>query len=193
MLKSRVSVPRSVKESVLKEFNHRCAVCAAEKPHLHHIDEDRSNNDVLNLLPLCQNAHRLDPHDPTKPLESGKLSLLRRYRDPSILKPQFHPIYRRLSFLSDIEETSRVEELNEKVEEAVNFLVSFEMGVYYGGRVHEMLRPPPCAYNFSARSGVTELMRQAELQHDQEYREQLRQVREEVFFLVVEMLRFQRW
>lgn len=193
MLKSRVSVPRSVKEKVLKEFNHRCAVCGAEKPPLHYIDEDRSNNDESNLLPLCQNAHRLDPHDPTKPLEAGKLSLLRRYRDPSVLKPEFHPIYRRLSFLDDFDATATSEELNEKVEEAVNFLVSFEMGVYYGARVHELLRPPPCAYNFTARSGVTELMRQAELKHDEEYRHQLRQVRDEVFFLVVEMLRFQKW
>jgi hypothetical protein len=193
MLKSRVSVPRSVKESVLKEFNHRCAVCAAEKPHLHHIDENRANNDASNLLPLCQNSHLIDPHDPTKPLEAGKLRLLRHYRDPSILKPQFHPIYRRLKFLDDIAENARVESLNETVEEAVNFLVSFEMGVYYGGRVHELLQPPPCAYNFTARSGVTELMRQAEIQQDQDYREQLRSAREEVFCLVIEMLRFQKW
>jgi hypothetical protein len=193
MLKSRTSVPRSVKESVLKEFNHRCAVCAAEKPHLHHIDEDRNNNEVWNLLPLCPNAHRIDPHDPTKPLEASKLRLLRAYRDPSILKPQFHPIYRRLSFLDEMSESEPCETLHEKVEEAVNYLVSFEMGVYYGGRVHELLRLAPCTYNFTARSGVTERMRQAELEHDQQYRDQLRRARDEVYFLVVEMLRFQKW
>jgi hypothetical protein len=55
MRKARPSILRPIKDSVLREFNHRCAICGKERPQIHHIDENPANNDPLNLIPLCPN------------------------------------------------------------------------------------------------------------------------------------------
>ena len=57
MKSKRPGVPKTVKEAVLKEYNHLCSICGAPRPQVHHIDEDNANNDPLNLLPLCPNHH----------------------------------------------------------------------------------------------------------------------------------------
>jgi 5-methylcytosine-specific restriction endonuclease McrA len=79
MPKDRPAIPKAVRESVLSEFNHRCAVCGEDKPQVHHIDEDPSNNDPMNLIPLCPNCHLIDQHNPTVPINARRLRLFRRY------------------------------------------------------------------------------------------------------------------
>ncbi|MDQ3011542.1 MAG: HNH endonuclease, partial [Acidobacteriota bacterium] len=78
---------------MLKEFNYRCAICAIDNPQLHHIDETPSNNDPMNLVPLCPNCHLIDQHNPTRTLDPIKLSLFRKFKDPFILKSQFDPLF----------------------------------------------------------------------------------------------------
>ena len=43
-------------------YEHKCVVCGYDEEErileVHHIDEDRSNNDVSNLCILCPNCHR---------------------------------------------------------------------------------------------------------------------------------------
>lgn len=109
MAKTRTAIPQKIAGKVLKEFNHRCAKCGADNPHLHHIDENPSNNDALNLIPLCPNCHLIDQHDPTRLIEPGKLRLFRVYKDPTILKPQFHPLYSRLRFFESEEGDFEIE------------------------------------------------------------------------------------
>lgn len=58
--KKRTSIPKAVQEKVLKEYAHKCSVCGAPHPQLHHIDEDPSNHSPHNLLPLCPNCHLTD-------------------------------------------------------------------------------------------------------------------------------------
>ena len=50
MAKQRVNPSKAVRDSLLDEFNHRCAVCGVDRPQVHHIDENPSNNDPLNLI-----------------------------------------------------------------------------------------------------------------------------------------------
>jgi 5-methylcytosine-specific restriction endonuclease McrA len=90
MAKDRAHIPRTVRDQVMGEFNHRCAKCGADHPHLHHIDEDPSNNDPMNLIPLRPNCHLIDQHNPTQRIEPERLMLFRKYKDPAILTPQFH-------------------------------------------------------------------------------------------------------
>src|SRR6478752_4597057 len=99
MSKTRPSIPKGVSDAVLKEYRHLCSMCGKTGPHLHHIDENPTNNVAENLLPLCPNCHLQDVHDPTAPLDSLKLALFRRCKDPFILDHRFHPIWKRLKFL----------------------------------------------------------------------------------------------
>lgn len=47
------------REKCLKEKGDACFVCDKErKIVVHHIDHDRSNNDIDNLVPLCYGCHR---------------------------------------------------------------------------------------------------------------------------------------
>lgn len=98
----RKAIPKAVKDAVLKEFNHHCAMCNTANPHVHHIDENPENNDPQNLLPLCPNCHLLDHHNPTAVVDPKKLSLFRQFKDPRILSSEFHPLFIRLRFLLDL-------------------------------------------------------------------------------------------
>lgn len=43
-----------------REYKHRCAMCGLEEEcclQVHHIDEDRSNPSLENLIILCANCH----------------------------------------------------------------------------------------------------------------------------------------
>ena len=198
MLSSRISPPRSIKSSVLAEFSGRCAVCGAAKPRLHLIDDKAPRGDAGNWLPLCPNEHLFDFHDPTAPISAEKMRLLRRFKDPSVLKPQFGPLLRRLQWLDEIGESESVETLAPRALELVNFLVALEMGTYYGGRIHELLKPPapslpPVSPSRTLPRDATKQLSHAETQYDETVRAQMRAARDEVFFLCVEMLRFQKW
>jgi hypothetical protein len=115
--KNRVSVPISVRESVLREFNHRCAICGADRPQIHHIAENLGNNDPGNLLPICPNCHLTDQHNPTVPADPEKLALFRRYKDPAILAPQFEPLFARMKSLARITDSDHTEELEKRARE----------------------------------------------------------------------------
>lgn len=153
----------------------------------------------MNLLPLCPTVHLFDPHNPTGKIEPDKLTLLRHFKDPSVLKPQFHTIYRRAKFLDELDKYPTIEQITEQVEELVNFLVGFEMGVYYGGRIHQMLKVPGIVMPTVGSpergliTGATETLRQIDRQHEERFRQQLVDAQDEVLFLCVEMLRFQKW
>jgi predicted esterase YcpF (UPF0227 family) len=198
VLKNRVTISRSSRQSVLREFNNRCAVCGKSKPKIHFIDEDPANADAMNLLPLCPTVHLFDPHNPTGKMEADKLLLLRHFKDPSVLKSQFHTIYRRLQFLDELDKLATMEQIREKIDELVNFLVSFEMGTYYGGRIHQLLKMPalvlpPVEPGRGLTKGATETLAQVDRQHEEQFRKQLQDAQDEVLFLCVEMLRFQKW
>lgn len=43
-----------------RHYLHKCAVCGLEEEcclQVHHIDEDRTNSDIENLIILCANCH----------------------------------------------------------------------------------------------------------------------------------------
>jgi hypothetical protein len=189
----RKSIPKPVRDRVLSEFNYRCAICAADRPQLHHIDENPENNEPLNIIPLCPNCHLTDQHNPTAPVDPRKLSLFRQYKDPAILKSQFHPIFRRLLFLSSILDEQPVEEMEAKSLELASFVATLEMGAFYGARVEKLLHRPRYieVLNFDATYTREEIERKR--RRNQEYREQVRECRNEVEALVIEQLRYQKW
>jgi hypothetical protein len=188
MAKRRTSIPKKAREQVLKEFNHRCAVCGGDRPQLHHIDEDPEHNDPDNLLPLCANHHLSDQHDPTRRVEPAILSLFRRYRDPAVLEPQFVPLFERFRFLYDIAPDVGLGRLFRRVEDLTRFVGVLAMGEYYAPKLGGLLQDP--AVGFMGAMAVNPIER---AKIEEGYRTKLRESVGDVEHLIMELLRFQDW
>ena len=190
---NRKAVPKQVRESVLKEFNHRCAICGAGKPQIHHIDQNSSNNEISNLLPLCPNCHLLDQHDPTTRINSKKLQLFRRFKDPAILSPQFEPLFRRGSFLLSLDQASfNAEETTAKAEELVAFVSALEMGQFYGQKIERLVEKPVSGGHWGINTTESEFEK-LRTEESEEYFKKLCECRDDAISLVVELLRYQSW
>jgi hypothetical protein len=191
---ARVTIPKKTSEALLAEYSHRCAICGGDHPHLHHIDEDHANSELLNLLPLCPNCHLRDQHNPTRKVDIRKLHLFRKFKDPAILKPQFQPLFTRQLFLAGIEDSdSSVSELRKQVNELIEFVATLEMGEFYSKRLRELLGSPHRAYMISLGGGYDTEYGRAVRQSNRELRTKLRANAEAAVAFLVEQLRYQRW
>lgn len=48
-----------IRKVILERDGHACRICCSwENLHVHHIDYERSNNDEINLVTLCEGCHR---------------------------------------------------------------------------------------------------------------------------------------
>lgn len=192
MNKKRVSIPKSVSEGVMKEYHHKCAMCGRHDPHLHHIDENPSNNEASNLLPLCPNCHLQDTHDPTTPHDPGKLRLFRRCKDPFILDPRFHPIWIRLQFLRQLNESDG-NTWSYCCQDLVNFVRFLQLGEYYWATIGSVLRDPASNKAISLRRKGASIT-YGDFAAMQSAIVELRDFRATVIEdLCVEMLRYQGW
>lgn len=189
--KTRVAVPAKTKTAVLKEFNHRCAICGTDNPQIHHLDEDPSNNDPQNLLPLCPNCHLLDQHNPTARIDARKLQLFRRFKDPVILSPKFEPLFRRMLFADEPHKYS-LTELRRRIRSLVAFVKCLEMGNFYSAEIHRLCRAKhePTTLSNMKSPGYRE---ENEQLRNRETVQHLRDCRDELFELCVELLRYQTW
>jgi len=193
MASNRTAVPRAIRDHVLGEYNHMCAICGGSSPHLHHIDDDNSNHDVLNLLPLCPNHHLNDQHNPTHRIDPGRLVLFRRFKDPAILSPQFEPLYDRLRFMDDLAvESTDLETLRGRASELIAFVAALHMGDFYSGRLGELISPIDHLLFLTTDTPQSELD-QRHREHHVEYVEKIGAGRNEVLRLCAELLRYQDW
>lgn len=193
MTKKRINIPKKSRDAVLREFHHRCAICGTNNPQIHHIDEDPANNAIENLLPLCPNCHYLDQHDPTSPIESQKLQLFRRYKDPLILSPQFEPLFHRCEFLIGLNESEfDVTNAKNSADELVQFISELEMGSFYAKRIGQLVKKPAYARVFGLDTPDYVFRQWAEEEH-KNYFEKLTKAVNHVLELVVELLRYQSW
>lgn len=195
MAKQRLSIPKAVRDQVMKEYTHRCAICNADRPEIHHIDEDPSNNDELNLIPLCPNCHSDFAHSPFNSIETRKLQLFRRYKHQLILAPQFHPVFTRLTFLDEVDEHLNWETLRSNVGELIRIIKAQEKGDFYGSEIARLLAFHPFHASFSIPFGssVPEWYIQEKSKERPKYIKQVREARGKVFELVIEMLAYQNW
>ena len=194
--KKRSAIPRRIADPVLKEFRHKCAICGADRPHLHHLDHNPNNNDPLNLLPLCPNCHLRDIHDPTRPPDPAKLKLFRRHKNPLILHPRFHPIFSRLVFfqralLGDLPPNT----YDYYASELVEFVGHFEMGPFYKQKIQAHLSNPARFYGHHLwLQGDKRNLTDAQILVDAELtRKALEHCFGEIETLIVELLRYQDW
>ncbi len=174
MAKNRKGIPRQVQDAVLKEFNHRCAIRGEDHPQLHHIDENPENNDPMNLLPLCPNCHLTDQHNPTAKIPIGILRLFRKYKDPTILKAQFQPLFARMSWFYFPELQMGVmssDVLRFLTHDLCRFIRCLNMGAYYCRRMQVIL--PVDSLKDTPREAPSRI--------------------EDAEKLIIEMLRYQEW
>jgi hypothetical protein len=196
MTLKRVAILQKTHDQVLKEYRHRCAKCGGDNPQIHHIDENPANNDPMNLIPLCPNCHLTDQHDPTRAIDPKELGLFRQYRNPMILKPQFHPLFARLKWLDEIREDSDEFELQGRAIELVNFVAGLVMGNFYGKEIAALVFfRSELTYHIGLDFTDAIRVKSPEelLKHAEEYRGQLRAVHDRVYQLAIELLRFQNW
>ena len=190
---TRKAISTKTKEAVLNEYDHRCAVCGGDRPQVHHIDEDHSNNELENLLPLCPNCHLRDQHNPTRKIDIQKLALFRKHKDPAILKPQFDPLYTRQIFLNEVEINDKsTDSLVQKANELIEFVLSLEMGDFYGEKIKELIGDLNRCYALNLFGDSSEFIRQSKI-YNKKYRQKLNSNKEEVQKLIVELLRYQVW
>ena len=72
---SRPPVPKRLQQKLLYDSQYVCAVCQSDGCHIHHIDQDHSNNAEDNLIVLCVSHHN-EAHtkrDHSKNLDSSAL------------------------------------------------------------------------------------------------------------------------
>jgi hypothetical protein len=193
MSKLRVATPTAVKDLVLKEFNHRCAICGAQRPHLHHLDENPGNNAAENLIPLCPNCHLTDQHDASNAVPVEKLRFFRRHKHRSILKPQFNPIFSRMEFLFNVRDWD-IERLAGCATELIELVASLAMGEFYAKQLRRRLERPSELGLWILGNPESEAQHRLDrAESDARYREQLSSMAPEVCALVVEALDYQTW
>jgi hypothetical protein len=191
---SRETIPQKTRNALLDEYDHRCAVCGGDRPHVHHIDEDATHNSIDNLLPLCPNCHLRDQHNPSRKIDIEKLKLFRKHKDPAILKPQFHPIYTRLLFLDAVQlNEDDTTELEVASTELIDFVSSLEMGDFYSKRLSETIAPIKRSFVGVIAPGYDQAREQSKRRYNHSYREKLITNRDLVRSLIVEQLRYQTW
>jgi len=168
----RTEIPRKIRVAVLKEYHHKCAICEASQPdpELHHIDEDPSNHDSLNILPLCPNCHR-------SKLNSRILLVFRKYKSREILSVQFEQLYKKVAIIIDLSDCDYYPACYELGTDLVTFVRTLKHGKYYAAKIDGLIRALP------------ELDRET----PEEWKAFLKQRHEEIMGLIVELLPFQNW
>jgi len=171
-------------------------MCGADRPHLHHIDENHDNNAPENLIPLCPNHHLIDQHDATNKLPGPLLAFFRVHKHRRILAPQFRSVFSRMAFLEEqVEPTPEaIKLLRRQVEELVEFVRHMEHGEFFSKRLAALLKYPGGPY--AVVIGDPESERRFDSTIAENRRTFLAQVaanRDQVVRLVVEALDWQQW
>lgn len=191
---TRLAIPKGVKDAVLREYSHLCAVCGTTDPHLHHIDEDNANNEPKNLLPLCPTHHLRDQHNPTRRIEIPKLQLFRKYKDPFILLPQFHPIYVRQQFLDELTENhAEVEAIIRAGDELTSFVLARSMGAFYGQKIKTLIGQMSWSAFMPIDGEASPEHVRVQSQERRRYRAALIANHDGIKAQLVELLRYQSW
>jgi hypothetical protein len=190
---ARKSVPKDARSEVMGEFNHRCAICEADKPQIHHIDGNPANNEVSNLVPLCPNCHLIDQHNPTVPIDPRKLHLFREFKDPTILSPQFEPLFQRARFILDLNVGSfSLKEARQNAKDLVSFVSELEKGTYYRKKLVGLLGYVGVARSYGAHTPSSDV--EGWTQEDtKRYYDKLSKGRQNAIELIIELLKYQQW
>jgi hypothetical protein len=131
-----------------------------------------------------------EPHSPaTRP--TGSMPLTPDVNEEEkIPKAESHPLWSRLTFLDSIEDDSDVSELEDRSKELIDYAALLKRGKRYSKLIRKLVkRSPPW---FVIATGESERFKLQQLDQEREYRDQLLRARDQVYALVVELLRLQK-
>ena len=97
MAKTRKAIPKNIADEVMFKADLLCCVCEKRGHHIHHIDENPSNNKIDNLVLLCFKHHN----------EVSRQSGLARQLTPGLLQRYRDSLYRKVEAKRDL---PRIEE-----------------------------------------------------------------------------------
>lgn len=184
MTKKRPSIPKGVEDKVKKEFSHSCGYCDANDPQLHHIDEDPSNNDPLNLIPLCPSCHMNIQHNPFKKADNRVLTLFRKYKKQGLLSSQFELFHEKLTFLDELENLE-IDDIEKFSIDLVEFVETLEQGKYYSKKISEIV--------IQEEISILDVIDSQVDAKDQEHKTTLQNRKEDILRLVVDLVQLQPW
>lgn len=193
MTSQRINIPKAAHDRVLKEYDYRCAICEAGKPEVYHIDDDMPGDD-LNLLPLCSKCHERFASRSSDAVEMYKLKLFRKYKQQLILHSLFHLIFKRLIFLDGIDADIEWEYMQSKIGELIRIVSIQERGDFYAKEISRLVafRPFVASYSVSLfDDSVPEWYAEAKKKEKPKHIEQVRQSKEQICDLIIEMLTLQ--
>lgn len=106
------TVTYKIRQKILEKFNNKCILCGStEELHVHHVDKNRKNNNLNNLLLVCEGCHfRFHGKLKVDKSNEGKVIELRRkgMSHPDISKelkiPRSH-VHLILSKMTKLDET----------------------------------------------------------------------------------------
>lgn len=79
--KDKAAQYRTLKKHVVQTRGSKCELCGYDKYdilHVHHIDENRANNELSNLKLLCPNCHA-EEHERRKQAEKSHSGLVQQF------------------------------------------------------------------------------------------------------------------
>ncbi|WP_295384472.1 HNH endonuclease signature motif containing protein [uncultured Thiodictyon sp.] len=195
----RKTLPANIQDHVMREFNHLCAICGNPRPQIHHIDCNHSNNDELNLIPLCPNHHLIDAHSPTKPISPLKLHLFRKHRDPVILLSQFDPLFQRMLFLLTLDQQPQdAHRIASQSGDLIDFVSHLNVGPYYSKQLRKCIgwiEPLKRAGDFDTQNLIRNALSDIKTSETarQRYIERVLEQKDKAIKLIIEVIRFQDW
>lgn len=197
MKQKRPSIPKATQELVLEEYQHRCAIpiCNVAKPQLHHIDLDNTNNDPLNLIPLCPTHHLLGQHGTQPTFTPTLLKFYRIHKHSLILHPRFMSIFKRLEFLENVSSKSNATEVRKSMGDLIKFIRSQGNGDYYASTIGRLTAYEPFIASVSIPYGGSLPQWYINGMNNEipQYLEKIQKNRDEVVKLIIEFLDFQNW
>jgi hypothetical protein len=206
--KKRKSIPLKIEKQITKQYSNLCAICGKADPQVHHIDENPSNNEPLNIIPLCTDCHLIKIHKKNiYPREI--IRLFRVYKSKLILSDKFLPIFNRMKFLlaEDISSyDSKV--LQSEYNDLISFIKAMEMGILYAGKIKKLLYfpleyhveivayPPDPEYDaLVGRSSSSTYSSKSNNKGSsiKAFTDMYRENKEKVIGLIIEQLIYQKW
>ena len=200
--KVRKEIPAALATSVKTEFGNRCAMCREPYVTIHHIDENPSNNNRQNLIPLCPNCHhgRVHGYGGNK-IDRRALELYRELGTRFAATGAYNLLLKRSAYItSGMFEQLDSDQLSNALDDLLSFVRGLKFGPHFEKKLSRLLRPPRRPgnvyltfigddYDTAADLRRNEAERKARLlEHTKAYKAQLDEAKADVAAVLDEIL-----